>query len=215
MPGNLDGDEVARHAGLLWHNLLRPNADLAVDLHTQSRAGAYVTYVFASDARTQAMAELVLPDVIKLERGDKGTVENELTRDGVPAITFELGMPERFDEAMIARGVDGLLNLMRAEKMLPGPVQRSKTIVTGNALASVRAPRGGWATLMVPLGARVDKGQPVATLADAFGRVTDVLTAPETGTVSSIATDPRAARGTSLMRILWRSPAPECSFGCT
>jgi predicted deacylase len=67
---------------------------------------------------------------------------------------------------------------------------------------------------MVPLGARVDKGQPVATLADAFGRVTDVLTAPETGTVSSIATDPRAARGTSLMRILWRSPAPECSFGC-
>lgn len=214
MPGDPGGDEVSRHAALLWHNLMRPNADLAVDLHTQSRGTAYGVYVFASDARTRAMAEHVLPDVIKLDRGDKGTVENELTRDGVPAITLELGKPEQFDDAMVRRGLDGLLNLMRAETMLPGQVDRTKKPLIGNALAIVRAPRGGWATLLVGLGAQVERDQPVATLADAFGRVTDVLTAPQAGTVASINTEPRTARGDSLMRILWHSDAPQCRFGC-
>jgi hypothetical protein len=54
-------------------------------------------YVFASTPRAVAMAELVAPDIIKLDQGEKGTVENEMVRDGVPAITLELGKPEVFD----------------------------------------------------------------------------------------------------------------------
>jgi len=214
MPGDLAGSEVEHHAALLWQNLMRPNADLAVDLHTQSRGTSYVMYVFASNARTRRMAELVLPDVIKLDRGDKGTVENELTNDGVPAITLELGMPERFDTTMVWRGVAGLLNLMREQKMLPGAVEEPEGLVVGNALASVQAVHGGWVTLLAPLGSKVDLGQPVATLADAFGRVTEVLTATESGVVASIATDPRLPRGGTAMRIIYRSTAPECAFGC-
>jgi predicted deacylase len=214
MPGNLEGSAVAHHAALLWQNLLRPNADLAVDLHTQSRGTAYVMYAFASNARTKRMAELMRPDAIKLDRGDKGTVENTLTDDGVPAITLELGEPERFDEAMVSRGLAGLMNLMREQKMLPGAVLEPSATVIGNALASVRAPRGGWARLLVPLGSRVAQGQPVASLADAFGRTTDILTAPQAGLISSSFTDPRTERGSTLVRILWSSSDPACAFGC-
>jgi hypothetical protein len=215
MPGDLEGGYVAHHAALLWNNLLRPNADLAVDLHTQSRGTAYVLYAFASTARTKRMAELMGPDVIKLDRGDKGTVENTLTDDGVPAVTLELGMPERFDPEMVRRGLAGLMNLMREQKMLPGDVvEPSASMVVGNALAAVRAPRGGWATLLTPLGSRVEKGQTVATMADAFGRVTDTLLAPESGVIAAAFTDPRRERDGMIVRIIHTRDEPECAFGC-
>lgn len=215
MPGDLDGSAVAHHAALLWQKLFLPNADLAVDLHTQSRGGAYVLYAFASTARTKRMAELLAPDVIKLDRGDKGTVENTLTDAGVPAVTLELGMPERFDAEMVRRGVAGLQNLMREQKMLAGDVMEPPaTMVVGNALARVMAPRGGWATLLTPLGSRVEKGQLVATMADAFGRVTDTLLAPESGVVAAAMTDPRRERGGMIVRILHMKDDPECAFGC-
>lgn len=215
MPGDLEGDAVAHHAALLWQNLLRPNADLAVDLHTQSRGTAYVLYAFASSARTKRMAELMAPDVIKLDRGDKGTVENTLTDDGVPAVTLELGMPGVFDPAMVRRGVEGLMNLMREQKMIAGDVREPPaTMVVGNALARVSAPRGGFATLLTPLGARVEKGETVATMADAFGRVTDTLVAPVSGVIASAFTDPRLGRDTMIVRIIHMNDDPACAYGC-
>ena len=57
------------YAQALWTRLLRPNADAAVDLHTQSRGTAYVLYAFASTPRARRMAELVGPDIIKLDPG--------------------------------------------------------------------------------------------------------------------------------------------------
>ncbi len=215
MPGDPQGNYVAQHAGLLWQKLLRPNADLAVDLHTQSRGTAYVLYAFASTAQTQRMAGLMAPDVLKLDRGEDGTVENELTRAGVPAITLELGEPGRFDEAMIARGTAGILNLMRERKMLAGNVvEPPANMVTGNSLAVITAPRGGWATLAAPLGSKVEEGQTIATMADAFGRVTDTLLAPRSGTIASAFTDPRRERGSLIVRIIWQNEAPECRYGC-
>ena len=118
LPGKADGGTADRYARALWDGLLRPNADAAVDLHTQSRGTAYVLYAFASTARTRRMAELVGPDVIKLDKGEKGTVENELTLAGVPAITFELGAPEVFDATIVKRGEAGLRNLMTEMVML-------------------------------------------------------------------------------------------------
>ncbi len=215
MPGKLDGGYVDHHAALLWQKLLRPNADLAVDLHTQSRGTSYVMYAFASTARTKRMAELLAPDVLKLDRGDKGTVENTLTDDGVPAVTLELGMPERFDAVLVKRGVDGLRNLMREQKMLPGAAtEPPAAMVVGNVLAVVRAPRGGWATLLAPLGSKVEKGQLVATMADAFGRTTDMLMAPEAGTIAAAFTDPRRDRGSTIVRIIYMKDDPACAFGC-
>lgn len=215
MPGQVGGRGIADHAGRLWSGLMRPNADTAVDLHTQSRGTQYVMYAFASTPRTRRMAELVAPDIIKLDPGDAGTVENELTNDGVPAITLELGRPEEFDDTMIARAEAGLLNLMRELKMLPGrvtPVPAST--FTANVIEVVRAPRAGWARLLKPLGARVTKGEPVAVLADAFGRITDTITAPVAGRINTSFTDPRRMPGDMIVRIVSWSEDPKCAMGC-
>lgn len=215
MPGVEGGRGVEDYAGRLWTRLLRPNADQAVDLHTQSRGTAYPLYAFASTPRAIVMAELMAPDIIKLDPGEKGTVENEMVRTGVPAITLELGRPEVFDSAMVGRAVGGIVNLMREMKMLDGPVtQRSALTFTGNRQDVVRAPRAGFVVLMAPLGSDVTNGQDIAILSDAFGRVTDRITAPVTGRISTIFTDPRRERGGMIARIISKSDDPQCAAGC-
>ncbi len=215
MPGKEGGRGIDDYSGRLWFRLLRPNADQAIDLHTQSRGTAYPMYAFASTPRTRAMAELVAPDIIKLDPGEKGTVENELTNDGVPAITLELGRPEMFDTQMVGRGVAGIVNLMREMAMLSGPVvPKSAITFTGNKQEVVRAPRSGWAVLAVALNTDVAKGDEIAVLSDAFGRVTDRIAAPVAGRISTIATDPRRDRGDMLVRIITNSDDPKCAMGC-
>jgi uncharacterized protein len=215
MPGREGGSTVADFAGRLWNRLLRPNADAAVDLHTQSRGTAYMMYVFASSARTRRMAELVAPDIIKMDKGDKGTVENTLTDDGVPAITLELGRPEVFDDVMIARAESGLLNLMRELKMLPGKVTPPPaSLFVANDIVAARATTAGWARLLLPLGAAVNKDQPLAEIRDAFGRLVETVISPADGRIAMIATDPRTDQGGSVARITWWSPEPRCENGC-
>ncbi|WP_439547532.1 succinylglutamate desuccinylase/aspartoacylase family protein [Sandarakinorhabdus sp.] len=215
MPGKPGSSAVAGFAHRLWQGLIRPNADSAVDLHTQSRGTAYLMYAFASSPRTRRMAELVAPDIIKMDKGERGTVENTLTDDGVPAITLELGRPEMFDDTMIARGEAGLLNLMRELKMLPGKVAPPPaSLFVANDIVAARATRAGWARLLLPLGALVKKDQPLAEVRDAFGTLLETVMAPAEGRINMIATDPRTDQGGTIARIVWWSPDPVCANGC-
>ncbi len=214
MPGDETQGGADAYAGRLWHRLLRPNADQAVDLHTQSRGTAYVLYAFASTPRARAMADLMAPDILKLDPGVKGSVETEMVRDGVPAITLELGTPEVFNAEMVRRGVAGLNNLMHDMGMLAGPVLPAAAGFTGNKLEAVRAPRAGWARLLAPLGSMVAADDVVATMADSFGRITDTLTAPVAGRISSSFTDPRRDKGDTIVRIILMSNDPKCAEGC-
>jgi uncharacterized protein len=215
MPGKEGGSAVADYAGRLWNRLIRPNADTAVDLHTQSRGTAYMMYVFASTPRTRRMAELVGPDIIKMDKGDRGTLENTLTDDGVPAITLELGRPEQFDDMMIARAEAGLANLMRELKMLPGRVNPPPArLFVANDTMAARTTKPGWTRLLLPIGAPVVKDQPIAEVRDAFGRLLETVVAPVDGRINMVATDPRTPQGGTVARIVWWSPDPACQNGC-
>jgi uncharacterized protein len=218
MPGNNDAgaDIGERYAHALWTRLLRPNADFAIDLHTQSRGTAYVMYAFASTARTRAMANLIGPDIIKLDPGVKGSVETELVNDGVPAITLELGRPEMFDPVMIGRALDGIARVMADMKMTTSdgvPLLMTKPYI-GNKIVPVRVSRGGFATLRAELGGDVKKGDIVATIADPFGRIVETIRAPESGRINTIATDPLRDPGDMVMRIVFTSDDPKCREGC-
>lgn len=214
MPGKPAADAGAAHyAWSLWQ-LLRPNADLAIDLHTQSRGTAYVMYAFASNAETLAVAKLVAPDMIKLDRGVKGTVENMLVEDGVPAITLELGRPETFEPAMVARAVAGIRRVMAEEKMIEDVAAADGAPFVGNKIVELQASRGGFAQIVPPLGGAVAAGELVAIIRDAFGRPLQEIRTPVAGRINTIATDPRTNPGDMLMRVLLWSDDPGCATGC-
>lgn len=202
------------YARRVWEGVLRPNADAVVDLHTQSRGTAYPLFAFAGNARARRMAELVGAEMIKLDPGEAGTIETAMGAAGVPAITFEIGRPDAYDDAMIARGVAGIRNLMVEMGMLAGSVAAMPPAFVGNKTVAARTTRGGFARLLVPLGTRVAKGQPLAEVRDAFGRVIEVVEAPEAGVLNTVATDPTREAGDMVARVLFWSDAPECRAGC-
>ena len=217
MPGDEAATDIAkRYAGRLWARLMRPNADAAIDLHTQSRGTAYPMYAFAETKKAQAMAMLVAPDIVKLDPGEKGTVENELNHDGVPAITLELGRPESFDPVMIGRAIDGIRRVMVDMKMLSAGSAPPATVIpyVANAIQPVRTTRGGYATVSVGLLQDVEKGQLIATIADPFGRVIERIVAPRAGRINTIATDPTREPGDMVVRIVYNSDDPKCVMGC-
>ncbi len=199
------GSTSGRYIGALWGGLLQPNADLAVDIHTQTRGSAYPLFVFAdfANATARQAAHVLGPDMIKNDPGQQGTLETSLMKEGIPAVTLEVGAPKQFQKDLIDRAVWGILNLMRAQKMLPGEVETPpiKAIV-GSNYTNIYADRGGIAVLHVGLKDAVKKGQDVATLYDAFGHALRTYKAPHDGWVLAVATDPVREAGAMLVRIL-------------
>ena len=217
MPGDTKANDVSeRYAGRLWSQIFTGNADFAIDFHTQSRGTVYPAYVFAQTHDAKVLADLLRPDVINMDPGIDGALENMLDNAGVPAVTYELGGAEVFDRTLIARAVKGVRNVMAGKGMIAGqPDLSAPAPFIGNNLVNVSAPRGGWAHIQVKVGDDVKAGQTVATLTDPFGQVTATLTAPEAGHVLSLATDPRADVGDMLVRLITLDPKLPCqSDGC-
>ncbi|SDD79600.1 succinylglutamate desuccinylase/aspartoacylase family protein [Kordiimonas lacus] len=199
------GSTSGRYIGALWGGLLRPNADFAVDIHTQTRGAAYPLFVFADfgNAKARAAAHMLGPDMIKNDAGQQGTLETSLMKEGIPAVTLEVGAPKQFQPELIDRAVWGIMNLMRHEGLLAGDAEAPPVkAIVGSNYTNIYADRGGIAVLHVGLKDVVTKGQKVATLYDAFGHVIRTYKAPHNGWVLAISTDPVREAGSMLLRIL-------------
>ncbi|TNE61716.1 MAG: succinylglutamate desuccinylase/aspartoacylase family protein [Alphaproteobacteria bacterium] len=205
-PGRTEGGGTAElFAGRLWTGLLAGQADIVVDLHTQTQGSAYPLFVFAdfSNSTAQEMAYALMPDIIKNDPGQKGTLETTFMEQGIPAVTFEIGAPKQFQKEMIDRAVAGVKNLMIQQGLLPGTVRAPKAPpFVGSSYTNIYAGVGGIAVLHVALNQNVEKDQLVAVLYDPFGREIERYYAPHDGRVLAIATDPLREAGAMLVRIL-------------
>lgn len=205
MPGEMKGDAAERYAADLWHGVMAGQVDRVVDLHTQTRGTAYPLFVFAdfSNAVARQMAFDLMPDMIKNDPGEGGTVETTFMKSGIPAVTFEIGVPERFDPVLTTRAHDGIINLMRRAGMIAGrAMPPARQPIVGSGYSNVTTDVGGLAVIHVTLLDPVKQGQLLATLYDPFGREIATYRAPHEGHVLSVATDPRREPGAMLVRIL-------------
>ncbi len=211
MPGDVNSDEIIKvYAGRLWTKLFMGNADMAVDLHTQSRGTLYPFYVFAETPAAKHMAYLLRPDVIALDPGVRGTIEKEFNPVGIQAVTAELGAPEVFDPAMTQRALTGIRNLMIDSGMISGKVDLSgPEPYVGNDTTDITAQRGGYVRVKVTIGQKVKTGDLLATVSDPFGTVIVTATAPHDGQVLSVATTPIHEIGEMMVRLIyWKAAKP-------
>jgi predicted deacylase len=213
--GKKENDPGVTYMRGLWQDVLRPNADRVVDLHTQSRGTEYTMFVFA-DPRlpgVRRMAEVLNPDSIKLDPGAEGSIETAFVAAKIPAVTFELAGPERFQPEVVERGVAGIRNLMVDLGMMSGRVRIRRAFV-GNKSERIAARAGGWVRRLVATGAVVGKDDVVAEQRDAFGRVVAVYRSPVAGQISMSVTTPVLELGASIMRVLHESDDSKCKDGC-
>ena len=198
------GHAARRFAHDVWQGLAADQVDLAVDLHTQTRGADFPLFVYADlrEPEVERLARALGPDMIRVDQGIAGSLETAFMEAGVPAVTFEIGGPKRFDGPLIDRALAGLHAVMLDQGMIDGPMPSLPEPFVGNEEATVRAVAGGFAEVLVGLGEPVLQGQLIARQVDLFGDPIATYTAPFDGRVLSVATDPLREPGAMLVRLL-------------
>lgn len=221
MPGDeAKGDATSRFAGRLWQKLWMGNVDYVIDLHAQTRGTVYPTFVYADprSAKAKMLAEMIAPDIIKHDAGEKGSVETEFVRAGIPAVTYEIGRAGVWQQDLIGRSVLGIGNVMAELKMVEHPATShqpaSAPSFLGNENTSMRATVGGFVDFKVGLLQTVVKDQLLARQMYAFGETVAEYKAPHAGKVLSIGDEPVREPGALIVRLIRWNPSDACKLGC-
>ncbi|MGR5155305.1 succinylglutamate desuccinylase/aspartoacylase family protein [Vibrio owensii] len=203
-PGDANGNEANRFLFALWNNLLKPNAELAIDLHTQTTGAAYPLYVFADFRIEQSleMARLINPDAILNDPGDAGVLETVWNNSGIPSITIEVGMGRYTEQELIDRTVTGIFNILARHDVVTGEVAEIEPCLEGKDIISIRAELGGFVLPQVKMMDKVEQGQLVAIQYDSFGDEIQRYTAPTEGTVLSHNIESIRAPGSLVVRLI-------------
>jgi hypothetical protein len=169
-PGSEEGSSASRIAYHLFSAVLG-KCHALVDLHTGSDSRSNLPQIRADlrDPATAALAEHFGIGIVLHGRGPKGSLRRAAVELGIPAITYEAGETLRFQSDEIARGVDGVRNVMRHLGMLIGesPPRENQRVYRSSRW--VRAPAGGIFLTSQKLGTRIEVG-------DVLGTITDPIT---------------------------------------
>lgn len=155
-PGNRDGQLTEQLAAQMVTEFLH-KLDYYVDLHA---GGAYPTvdYVYIVNAEPLSRAfgcRLLFRPGVTLTGTSVGVTQAR----GTPSVVVELGGGDVDQSSFVARGLEGLTNILQTLRMLPGnPVDPPRQIVL-REIATIRPHHGG---LLLPevttLGAEVSRG---------------------------------------------------------
>lgn len=194
-----------RYSTVLWNNLLSKNADKVIDLHTSGKGSQFPLFVYADfrNPEIAKMAKLTGADIIKMDNGEKGSVETSFVEKGIPAITFELGSAERVQPEIVERGVQGVLNNLIDSGTLSGKVEIKNKSFIGNNWNRLRTEKGGYVESKVKINDNVKKGDILFVQYDNLGNKIKEYITPDDGVIASLRDYPFAEPGDSLGRVIF------------
>lgn len=169
-PGSTSGSIAARLAKVLVTELIT-HATHLIDLHTGALHRSNLPQIRASLQQTETLrlARAFDAPVIIDSRERDGSLRQMASDLKKPLLLYEAGEALRFDEQSIKLGVRGILNTMRALKMLP-PVEKkaTKPSTVVSSTHWVRAEVSGNLQSHKRLGDHVNKGEIIGTIANPF-----------------------------------------------
>jgi predicted deacylase len=206
-PGREEGTSTERLAHTLFDTLIR-KADLYVDLHGGNMIEALTPYVAYADTPADS-AQMEIAKKMALAYGIKyicigdtpGSTYVNAAQLGIPSLLAEAGGQGLVSEQDVQILLAGLNNIARAFKMAPGYPAAPPRYVWVRQSVSVRASTGGFYYPCVRLEEKVDKGQRLGHITDAFGDPTGEIVAPLSGFVRWIVTSLAVNRGDPLLSI--------------
>jgi uncharacterized protein len=210
-PGDPNGNLAALIAHALFDQLMR-HAGYMIDIHTPTTGGRYAPFAFLpptrcgnSVAEAEQLARAFGADYILaadhgMYVGDKNP-HTVLGERGVPAFGVEIGEGGRLDEADIAVGVRGLMNVLKQVGMMPGEPESFGRQLAIRTMEVTRASRGGLLHLHVKLNDDINQGQRVASVISPFGEVVEEIHARRSGPVVRVATLPLVSSGERVIQV--------------
>lgn len=202
-PGDQAGSLPRVYAHRLVDRVVR-HLEYLVDMHTASVGRVNSLYIRADLGTPMAerMARLQRPQIILDDPPSDKTLRGCADELGIPAITVEIGNPQRFQPVFVKRAVAGMRAVLsdvgmlpkRSIGELPDPIvcHRSNWLYTDH---------GGLLEVFPKVVDRVEEGQPIARLTNVFGDVIREYRAPWSGVIIGKSVDPVAETGARLVHL--------------
>lgn len=226
-PGSAKGS-VAGRLAYIFANEIVAKADVGIDLHTAAIHRDNLPQIRADldNPEVRELANAFAAPVMLHAALREGSLREHAYKQGMPMLLYEAGEALRFDEKAIVVGVRGCFNVMRSLGMLPA--SKAKALLDDAALDNVnatasnknkkknkkskapieafashwlRADSGGILRDLAKLGARVAKGEVVATISGPFGGVEGHIMAKQAGIVIGRTNLPLVNAGDALLHV--------------
>jgi predicted deacylase len=202
-PGNSKGSLAGRVAKTFFDEIVR-KCDLGIDLHTASihksnlpqiRTNIENEYTFRLAKAFQA------PVILHSELRD-GSLRSVAQEQGIPILLYEAGEALRFDEKSIRIGVQGLVNVLRENEMLPKVTKKTKKtpIITKNS-KWIRATESGMLRTIKALGETVKKDEVIAYIDEPLDDESFEITTPFDGIIIGKSEIPLIQEGDAIFHI--------------
>jgi predicted deacylase len=207
-PGSPTGSAASRIAYSLWNDVVRHCGSL-IDLHTGSfhRTNLPQVRIDTTDPRSLALARGFGGALIVHDPGQDGTLRRAARRAGIGAITYEAGEPLRFQEREIARGVEGVRNILASLGMSDdAPVRYQAPVYQRTRW--VRVDDGGIFFTRRKLGERVQAGDLLGTVTDPVTNETKRVESPFRGRILGMALPQVVIPGYAAFHIGIDAPQP-------
>ncbi|KAJ9659977.1 hypothetical protein H2198_002867 [Neophaeococcomyces mojaviensis] len=209
----LDGGNIAEnYVHKIWNGIWgnTTNVDIAVDIHTLSTGSDAPFWAYADFRQegVQRLVELAMPDIIKIDAGEEGSIETTWIGRGVPAITLEIGTAKVWRNEYIDRAEQYIYRLLNDLQMLPNsstPEVDLSNTYKATDISSINAGYSGWVNVTVDLLEDVQEGQEVAVLYDSWGDVLERLKSSTSGRVHTVRTDPAIEEGSRVVWIVYNA----------
>jgi predicted deacylase len=171
-PGSDTGSMAARLAHVFMTEIVA-RCTHGIDLHTGAIHRDNLPQIRANlgDPETDKLAHVFGVPVLLDSSLRDGSLREAAAEHGVRMLLYEAGEALRLDEVAIRGGLRGIVNVMRAIGMLPASRKSSKPepepFIARSSLW-LRAPESGLFRTLMPLGAKVKKGDVLGIVNDPF-----------------------------------------------
>lgn len=136
--------------------------DYLLDLHTASFGRVNSLYVRADldDEQTSRIARLLRPEILLLNPASDGTLRGAAMELGIPAVTLEIGNPQRFQEQYVRASLVGIRRVICDLGLLPKrKVARGPEPVVCRSSGWLYNSSGGLLTVLPDVTDRVEGGE--------------------------------------------------------
>lgn len=201
-PGSSRGSLASRIAHLMMTGVITP-ADVAVDLHTGSDHRVNLPQVRADldDAATLELAHVFGVPIAIHARTRDGSLRQAAKDVGTTTLLYEAGEADRFDEAAIVSGAQGVLRLLDHLGVAAVSPPAGVEVQVSRSTSWVRAKRSGIVHLDIALGDEVETGDRLAVIHDPFGKRLGSINARIGGMVIGHTQRPLVNRGDAIVHV--------------
>jgi uncharacterized protein len=202
-PGRAEGNPSQVWAYRLRTRIVR-KFDYLLDLHTAGRGRLNCVYVRVDldDRKSRTLARVLRPQLVVHKPPGDRSLRGWASSHGIPAVTLEIGDPQRRQEDLTSMTVRGARRALRWAKMLPGRVSvPRKHDVECRRSRWIYTTAGGLLDVFPEVGSRVAEGQLLGWVHDVFGRLVEEYVAPADGWVVGKTADPVAQTGARVVHL--------------